>query len=139
MTPSCVPWTAVSVGEFMIVVERLRDLQRERKAFSKGKRPRFEALGERRTFHELHDEGVGRAAGLEAVDLGDIGVIELGEELRFALESRQALLVFRERRGQHFDRHLALQARVGGAVDLPHAALAELGGDLVGAEAAARF
>ena len=73
--------------------ERLRDLQRERKAFSKGKRPGFEAFGERRAGDELHDEGVRLAAGLEAVDLGDVGVVELREELRFALEPRQALLV----------------------------------------------
>ena len=77
------------------------------------------------------------AARLEAVDRGDVGVIELGEELRFALEARQALLVLGEGGRQDLDRHLALQARVGGAIDLAHAALAELGGDLVGAEALA--
>ena len=75
--------------------------------------------------------------GLEAVDRGDVRVVELREELRLALESRQALLVLGERRGQDLDRDLALQPRVGRAVDLAHPALAELGGDLVGAEALA--
>src|SRR5262249_10245991 len=42
-----------------------------------------------------------------------------------------------ERRRQHLDRHLALEPRVGGAVHLAHAALAELAGDLVGADARA--
>ena len=64
-------------------------------------------------------------------------MMELGEELRFTLEPRQALPVFGERRRQDLDRHLALEARVGGAVDLAHAALADLGEDLVGAEAGA--
>ena len=47
---------------------------------------------------------------LEAEDRGDVRVVELGEELRFALEARQALLVLGERRRQDLDRHLALQA-----------------------------
>ena len=117
--------------------ERLRDLQRERKALSKGKRPLFEALGERRTGDELHDEGVRGSAGLEAVDLGDVGVVELCQQLRFAFESGETLFVLGEGCGQDLDRHFALQARVGGAVDLPHAAFADLGGDLVGADSLA--
>ncbi len=36
--------------------------------------------------------------------------MELREELRFALEPRQALPVLGERRRQDLDRHLALQA-----------------------------
>ena len=72
--------------------ERLRDLQREGKALGKGKRPGFEAFGERRAGDELHDESVGRAAGLEAVDLGDVGVVQLREELRFAFESARGAL-----------------------------------------------
>ena len=62
-------------------------------------------------------------------------MMELGEELRFALEPRQALFVLGEFSRKDFDRDLALQPGVGRAVDLPHAAFAQLGGDLVGAEA----
>ena len=65
-------------------------------------------------------------------------MVELGQELRLALEAREALRVRGEGRGQDLDRDLALELRVGGAVDLAHAALAELGGDLVGAEAGSR-
>ena len=119
---------------FVGLLERLRDLHREGKAFSKGKRPGFEALCQGRAGDELHDEGVGFAAGLEAIDLGDVGVVELREELRFALEAGEALLVRGERGRQDLDRHLALEARVGGAIDLAHPALTQLGGDLVGAE-----
>ena len=121
---------ALVVGLF----ERLRDLQCERKAFSKGKRPRFEAFGERRAVDELHDEGFDAAALLEPEDRGDVGVMELRQKLRLALESRQALLVLGELGWQDLDRHLAIEPGVGRAIDLAHAALAELGGDLVGAE-----
>ena len=76
-------------------------------------------------------------ARFEPVDRGDVRVIELREELRFALEPGQPLLVRGERRRQHFDRDLALELRVGRAIDLAHPALAELGGDLVRAEATA--
>ena len=117
--------------------ERLRDLQRETEALLDWKRPGLEALGERRTGDQLHDEGMGLAAGLEAVDLGDVRVVQLREELRLAFESCQPFFVFRERRRQHLDRHLALEPGVRGAPDLAHATLAELGRDLVRTEAGA--
>ena len=120
----------LAVGLF----ERLCDLQSERKALSKGKRPLFEAFGERRAVDELHDERLDAAALFEAEDRGDVGMVELGEELGFALEPRQALLVRGEFGRQDLDRDLAVEPGVGRAVDLPHPALAQLGGDLVGAE-----
>ena len=64
-------------------------------------------------------------------------MVELREQLRFALEARQALLVRGERRRQDLDRDVAPELGVGRPVDLAHAALAQLGGDLVGAEAGA--
>src|SRR4029079_7178406 len=71
---------------------------------------------------------------LEAENRGDIRVMELGEELGLALEARQALGVAEEGLGEQLDRHLAPQARVRGAIDPAHPALAELASDLVGAE-----
>ena len=117
--------------------ERLRDLLREGKAFSKGKRPGFEAFCQGRTGDELHDEGSRATALLEAEDRGDVRVVELGQELCFALESGETLFVLGECGWQDFDRDLALEARVRGAVDLAHPSFAELGGDLVGAESLA--
>ena len=68
------------------------------------------------------------------VDAGDVRVVEGGEHFSFALESRQAISVARDRGGQHLDRHRALQVRVGGAIHLAHAPFADLGGDFIGAE-----
>src|SRR5687768_16763568 len=64
------------------------------------------------------------------MDPGDVGMVERRQRLRLALEAGQPLAV----RG---DRRLAAQARVGGAEHLAHAALAELRGDLVGAQTGA--
>ena len=82
---------ALLVGLF----QRFRDLFRDGKALIQGQGSLREAIGERRAFHELHDEGVRFAARLHAVDLGDVRVIELREQLRLALESREALPVLR--------------------------------------------
>ena len=101
---------------------------------SSGERPGVEPLAKRRTLDELHDQCAHAAGIFEAEDRGDVRVVELREELRFALEAREALLVGSERRRQHLDRHLALELRVGRALHLPHPALAQLGGDLVGAQ-----
>ena len=55
----------------------------------------------------------------------------------FALKAREPIGVSRERRRQDLDRDLALQLRVGRAIHLAHAALADLRGDFVDAEAGA--
>ena len=61
-----------------------------------GKSSGGEALVERRPFDELHDEGSRSAALLEAEDRGDVGVVELGEQLGLALEAGEALGVLGE-------------------------------------------
>jgi len=71
------------------------------------------------------------------VDRGDVRVIEGGEHLRLPLEAGEAVSVVGKGFGQHLDRDLTVEPGVGGAVDLAHPALAQLGGDLVGAEARA--
>src|SRR5262249_43332129 len=48
-----------------------------------------------------------------------------------ALEAGHALGVLRERLRQNLDRHIASELGIGGAVDGPHPALAELGRDVV--------
>ena len=118
-------------------LERLGDLPGDGKGLVQGKGPALQPLGEVVALDELHDEGAHAARLLEAVDRGDVGVLELGEDLRLALEPREAFGVLGEGLGQDLDRDLALQLRVGRAVDDTHPALAERGGDLVGSEAGA--
>ncbi len=58
-------------------------------------------------------------------------MIQRGQHLRFAFEAGHVLLVVGERRGQHFDRDVAIQLRIARAVDLAHPARAEGRDDLV--------
>lgn len=58
-------------------------------------------------------------------------MVQRREELRFALEPREALTVVRKLLGEDLDRHLAAELGIASAVDLAHATLADEGGDLV--------
>ena len=70
----------------------------------------------------------------EAVNRGDVGVIQRGEHFRFALKAREPIGVSRDGRRQSLDRNLALQLRVRRAVDLAHAAGADGGDHFIGTE-----
>ena len=77
------------------------------------------------------------ADSLEAVDRGDVGMVQRRERLRLALEPRQAFGVGGERVRQDLDRDLAAERRVRRPIHLPHAAFADLRGDFVDAETGA--
>ena len=64
-------------------------------------------------------------------------MIQRRQRLGFALEARQPLGIVREGVGQDLDRDLPTQVGVGGAIHLAHAAHADLGSDLIRAEAGA--
>lgn len=85
----------------------------------------------------FHHERVHPRGLLEPVDGGDVRVIERRQRLGLALEPRQALGVGGEGVRQDLDGHLAAERGVGGTPDLPHSAFADLGGDIVNAEAGA--
>ncbi len=77
------------------------------------------------TLDQLHHECTRVAGALEAVDLGDVGMIERRQRLRLALETRQPLGIAGQRRRQRLQRHVAAQRRVARAIDLAHPAGAE--------------
>ena len=56
-----------------------------------------------------------------------------------AFEAGQAIGIGGEGVRQDFERDIAIQLRVAGAVDLAHATGADLGGDVVGTEGGAGF
>ena len=123
---------AVLVG----LLERLRDLLRDGERFVEWDRAALQPVREVLALDEFHREevdarGVVERGALEAVDVGDVRVIERREQLGLALEARQALGVRRERGRQHLDRHVAVELRVGGAIHLAHPARAERRDDLV--------
>ena len=61
-------------------------------------------------------------------------MVQRREELGFALESRDAFVILRERRGQHLDRDVAIELRISRTEHLAHPARADGGGDLVRSE-----
>ncbi len=63
------------------------------------------------------------------------GMIQRREGLRFAGETCEPFGVVHEEIGQDFDRDVAIQLRVAGAIHLAHTAGAQGGEDLVRAEA----
>jgi hypothetical protein len=84
--------------------ERFSDLFGNRQRFIDGQRALRDALGQRRAFHQLHDDGV----VFESVDRGDVGMIQRRQHLRFSLETRQVVRIVGERRGQDLDGHVAV-------------------------------
>ena len=75
---------------------------------------------------------------VEAVDRGDVRVIERREHLRFPFEPGEPLRVPCYVRGKDFDRDVTPELLVARAIHLADPALAEFGDDLVGAEAVSR-
>jgi hypothetical protein len=68
-------------------------------------------------------------AGVE--DRQDVGVAERGNSLRLALEARPPGRLVSEARGQHLDRHIALQPGVTGTINFTHASGPEKAENLV--------
>ena len=92
---------------------------------SNGIGPLDETVGQGRALDQLQDQRARAAGLLEAVNLGDVRVVQRGEDAGLALEARQPVRVGGERLGQHLQRDVATELRVASAVDLAHAAGAE--------------
>lgn len=91
-------------------------------------------IGEGFAGHEFQNEAQSAALLFEAINGGDVGMVERGEDLRFALESGEAVGGLGEIIGENFDGYFAGKASVFGAVDFAHSAGAEWRDDLIGAE-----
>ena len=100
----------------------------ERQA-ARGAQPTWSTrLGERRAPDQFHDERLRLAwtAAFEAVDRRDVRVVQGGEHLRLALEAGDALGIGRKGRRQNLDRDVTIELGIACAVDLAHAAGAQL-------------
>jgi len=86
------------------------------------------------TLDQLHHERRDAVALLQAVDRGDVRVIERREHFGLALEPRQPVRVTGHHGGEHLDCDRPLQVAVGRAIDLPHTPRTDLRGDFVGTE-----
>ena len=62
---------------------------------------------------------------------GDAGGVQTGEDLGFTLKPRKPIRISRKRLGQYLEGDLSPELGIGGLIDLPHAPLADEGGDVV--------
>jgi hypothetical protein len=123
---------------FVRGLERIGDLARDRQRFGERDGTALNAVREVLAPDQLHDErhvtaGAARRV-LEAVDLGDVGMIQGGQRPRLALEAGETLDIHRERAGENLQRHVAPEPRIPRAIHLAHSAGADRGDDLVRAE-----
>ncbi len=86
------------------------------------------------TFNQLHSQELPSIGLLEPIERGDIGVIQLREQLRFTLEPIQTLFVAGELFGKDFDGDVASEFGVASTINLAHAAGTDGFEDFVGAE-----
>src|SRR5262245_46308533 len=100
--------------------------------------PLCDPIRQRRSFDQFQDERMRAATVLEAVDGRDVRMIQRGEYLSLAPEANESIGISRDGVREDFQRDVAIELRVAGAVDLAHTAGADLRGDFVWAEASAR-
>ena len=64
-------------------------------------------------------------------------MVQRGEDFGFTFKPGKAIRILRKRFGQHLQRDIPVALRIPRSIHLAHAAFADLGGDLVGAEGGA--
>ena len=98
------------------------DLLRDWQRFVEGDGALRHSVLQRRAFDEFQDQRRCITRTFQAVDVGNVGVVQGREDFGLALEPGEALRVVGERVRSHLDRHVPVQRRVVGAVDLTHPA-----------------
>src|SRR5207237_367637 len=93
-----------------------------------------DALVEGLAGNEFHHQGF----FLDAVNDRDVWMVERSENLGFANEPREVVGIIGQGVGEEFDRDVAIQLGIGGAVHRAHAAFSELRCDLVVANGGGR-
>jgi hypothetical protein len=106
----------------------------EREHLGHGQRALLQAARQRLAVDELHHQVVDAVLATDVVQRADVGMTQLRDGARLAVEAGAGLGRLGQVRRQHLHGHIAAQARVAGAVDLAHAAGAERGDDLVRTE-----
>ena len=129
----------VTVNDSLVVsrAHRLGDLLRNGDRLVDWNRTERDAVRQRRTLHQFHDEGGHAVGAFEPVDRGDVRMIQRSQEFGFTLKARETFGVGNQRLGENLHGHGALEATVSGAIDLAHAALADECNHFICAEAGA--
>lgn len=118
-------------------LERVRDLLCDRQRLIERHRAARDPLRKILALDQFHDESTDTARFFKAVNVGDVGMIQGREGLRFACEPGKPFGVTRKGVRQDFDSDVAIQPGVSRAKHFAHAADAKLGDDLVLSESSA--
>ena len=93
-------------------------------------------VGQRFPFHHFHRQERRAVRFFDRVDRDDVGVIQRGDRLSFALEAQPPLRIARQKARQDLQRDAAVKAGIFGGIDLSHAAFPDRFEDAVMAERA---
>lgn len=120
---SKIPRLQVSVDHTLHVSrgKTFRELERETHRFLLLQRSGGQHVFDGCPRDELHHQKIHVIEGVEVVDGGDVGVIELGEGLRFLAEPLPGFLIPDPPFGQYLQSDVAVQPLVVGTVNHAHA------------------
>ena len=121
------------------IVERVRHLTQNGHHSPTIRQSPPQQVGQRLAAEESHAHPWRAGIDPEAMDGHDVRMFELGDDLRFPLESLAELLVVEEFARQHLERHVAVKLRFVGLVDGRHAASAHQGDDTERSQRRTRF
>ena len=119
---------------FMRRFEALCNLPRDIDRFLDGDGTPAQSFRKVFSLYELENEIVRRFRLLEAVNRGDVLMVQRREQLGFPLEPCPPVVLLCKRFGQNLDRDRTSELCIGGPVDFTHAADTGECGDLVRAE-----
>ena len=118
-------------------LQRLGDLSGDQQCVWNGNGSARDEISERDAVHQLHHDRTSGTGVFQPIDVRDVRMVQRREASSLALEASEAVGVIRGRLRQHFDRHVALEFAVVGAIDFTHPAHADLSGELVRSETGA--
>ncbi len=112
-------------------VQRVSHLARDRERLADWQRAILQGRGKRLSLHQLKDDEPRAARLFDAVDRGNVRMIQRREDLRFPLEARHPFGIGMCQIRERLDGDVPAEARIAGAIDLAHAAGADGGEDLI--------
>jgi hypothetical protein len=126
-----VGWLQIAMNDWLFVggFETCGNLICNVEGFKRN-RAALDPVTQRFPSRELHYEEVRPARFLDTVNPGNVGVIDLCQNLSFATEAGYALQVLGESFRKDFQCHFARQLVIAGTIHLAHAACAEMAQDL---------
>jgi hypothetical protein len=113
--------------------QAVAELHRGDERLASGQGSPGEAIRQRVAVDQLHHDDRRAGGILDAEHLGDVGVVERCEHLRFALEAVAAIVVAQRGQRQDLQGDISSEPGIAGAKHFAHSAFAQLVEDFIGA------